>query len=115
MRIVRSTPGLVIGQAMLAWRRRSIGRQNDEVVVVVEDNGETTDDKRSPFDSTSTIPNVPWWSSSRAQTPDLRTESLESTLLGLPRCTRRQYSVLDPAPRCTSAVPTNLRSIAVGE
>ena len=47
MRIVRSTPGLVIGQSMLGMAQAIYGRQNDEVVVVVEDNGETTDDK--PF------------------------------------------------------------------
>jgi len=91
-------------------------RQNDEVVVVVEDNGETTDDKpfavRLDFDhpERSLVEFKP------AQTPRPENGESGSRRYWVCRvCTRRQYSVLDPAPRCTFGVPTNLRSIAVGE
>jgi hypothetical protein len=46
-RIVQSTPGQVIGLAMLGMAQAIYGRQDDEVIIVVEDNGETTDDE--PF------------------------------------------------------------------
>jgi hypothetical protein len=46
-RIVRSTPGLVIGQAMLGMAQAIYGRQDDEIIIVVENNGEPTDDE--PF------------------------------------------------------------------
>jgi hypothetical protein len=41
-RIVQSTPGRVIGQAMLGMAQAIYGRQDDEIVIVVEGNGETT-------------------------------------------------------------------------
>jgi len=47
MRIVQSTPGLVIGQAMLGMAQAIYGRQKDEIVIVVEGNGESADDE--PF------------------------------------------------------------------
>jgi hypothetical protein len=47
VRIVQSTPGQVIGQAMLGMAQAIYGRQNDEVVIVVDANGETADDE--PF------------------------------------------------------------------
>ena len=46
-RIVQSTPGQVIGQAMLGMAQAIYGRQDDEIVIVVEGNGETTGDE--PF------------------------------------------------------------------
>ena len=46
-RIVQSTPGQVIGQAMLGMAHAIYGRQDDEVIIVVEGKGETTDDE--PF------------------------------------------------------------------
>jgi hypothetical protein len=47
IRIVQSTPGQVIGQAMLGMAQAIYGRQKDEIVIVVEGSGETTDDE--PF------------------------------------------------------------------
>ena len=46
-RIVRSTPGHVIGQAMHGMAQALYGRQDEEVVIVAEGNGETSDD--DPF------------------------------------------------------------------
>jgi hypothetical protein len=46
-RIVQSTPGQAIGQAMLGMAQAIYGRQDEDVVIVVEGNGETTDDE--PF------------------------------------------------------------------
>jgi len=45
-RIVQSTPGQVIGQAMLGMAQAIYGRQDDEVIIVVGA-GDTTDD--DPF------------------------------------------------------------------
>ncbi len=46
-RIVRSTPGQVIGQAMLGMAQAIYGRQDDEVIIVVDADGESVDDE--PF------------------------------------------------------------------
>jgi hypothetical protein len=46
-RIVQSTPGQVIGLAMLGMAQAIYGRQDDEVIIVVEGSGEMTDDE--PF------------------------------------------------------------------
>jgi len=46
-RIVQSTPGQVIGQAMLGMAQALYGRQQDEIVIVVESDGECADDE--PF------------------------------------------------------------------
>lgn len=46
-RIAQSTPGQVIGQAMLGMAQAIYGRQDDEIVIVVGANGETVDDE--PF------------------------------------------------------------------
>jgi hypothetical protein len=46
-RIVQSTPGQVIGQAMLGMAQAIYGRQDEDVVIVVKGNGETADDE--PF------------------------------------------------------------------
>jgi proline dehydrogenase len=46
-RIAQSIPGQVIGQAMLGMAQAIFGRQDDEIVIVVGANGETTDDE--PF------------------------------------------------------------------
>jgi len=43
-RIVQSTPGFVIGQAMLGMAQAIYGRQEDEIVIVVEGNGDLADD-----------------------------------------------------------------------
>lgn len=45
--IVQSTPGQVIGQAMLGMAQAIYGHQDEDVVIVVEGNGEATDDE--PF------------------------------------------------------------------
>ena len=45
--IVQSTPGHVIGQAMLGMAQAIYGRQDDEIVIVVDADGETTEDE--PF------------------------------------------------------------------
>jgi len=44
-RIVRSTPGQVVGQAMLGMAQAIYGRRDDEVVIVSEANGEPADDE----------------------------------------------------------------------
>jgi len=106
MRIVRSTPGLVIGQAMLGMAQAIYGRQNDEVVVVVEDNGETTDDKpfavRLDFDH----PERSLVSSSRLKLPDLRTESLEVDVIGSAALYEKAIFCIGSGPkmyvRCTN-------------
>jgi hypothetical protein len=46
-RVVQSTPGQVLGQAMLGLAQAIYGRQDEEVIIVAEGNGETTDDE--PF------------------------------------------------------------------
>jgi hypothetical protein len=46
-RIVQSTPGQVIGQAMLGMAQAIYGRQDDEIIIVVGANGETADEE--PF------------------------------------------------------------------
>jgi hypothetical protein len=46
-RIAQSTPGLVIGQAMLGMAQAIFGRQDDEIIIVVGANGETADEE--PF------------------------------------------------------------------
>lgn len=46
-RIVQSSPGQVIGLAMLGMAQAIYGRQQDEIVIVVEGNGECADDE--PF------------------------------------------------------------------
>jgi hypothetical protein len=46
-RIATSTPGQVIGQAMLGMAQAMYGRQDDEIVIVVEGSGEKTADE--PF------------------------------------------------------------------
>ena len=45
--IVRTTPGQVLGQAMIGMAQAIYGRQDEDVVIVVEGNSETTDD--DPF------------------------------------------------------------------
>jgi hypothetical protein len=45
--IAQSTPGQVIGQAMLGMAQAIFGRQDDEIVIVVGANGEPVDDE--PF------------------------------------------------------------------
>jgi hypothetical protein len=47
IRIVQSTPGQVIGQAMLGMAQAIYGRQDDEIIIMVEGNGERTGDE--PF------------------------------------------------------------------
>lgn len=46
-RIVQSSPGQVLGQAMLGMANAIYGRRDDDIVIVVEGNGETGDDE--PF------------------------------------------------------------------
>lgn len=46
-RLVQSTPGQVLGQAMLGMAQAIYGRHDEDVVIVVEGNGETKDDE--PF------------------------------------------------------------------
>jgi hypothetical protein len=46
-RIVQSTPGQVIGQAMLGMAQAIYGHRDDEVVMVIGVNGETVDEE--PF------------------------------------------------------------------
>ncbi len=46
-RIVQSTPGQVIGLAMLGMAQAIYGRQDDEIVIVVDGSGESADDE--PF------------------------------------------------------------------
>jgi hypothetical protein len=46
-RIVQSTPGQVIGQAMLGMAQAIYGKRDDEVVMVIDANGEGTDEE--PF------------------------------------------------------------------
>jgi hypothetical protein len=46
-RIAQSTPGQVIGQAMLGMAQAIYGRQDDEIIIVVGANGETADEE--PF------------------------------------------------------------------
>jgi hypothetical protein len=46
-RIVQSTPGQALGQAMLGMAQAIYGRQDEDVVMVVEGNGQTKDDE--PF------------------------------------------------------------------
>ena len=46
-RIVQSTPGQLLGQAMLGMAQAIYSRQDEDVVIVVEGNGETNDDE--PF------------------------------------------------------------------
>jgi hypothetical protein len=45
--IVQSTPGQVIGQAMLGMAQAIYGRQDDEIIIVVGANGEGAEDE--PF------------------------------------------------------------------
>lgn len=46
-RIVQSTPGQVLGQAMLGMALAIYGPHDEEVIIVAEGNGETADDE--PF------------------------------------------------------------------
>lgn len=46
-RIVRSTPGQMLGQAMLGVAQAIYGRRDDEIVIVVEGNSEPHEDE--PF------------------------------------------------------------------
>ena len=46
-RIIDSTPGQLLGQAMLGMARAIYGRQDEDVIIVAEGNGETSDDE--PF------------------------------------------------------------------
>ena len=46
-RVVESTPGQVLGQAMLGLSQAIYGRHDESVTIVVEGNGETSDDE--PF------------------------------------------------------------------
>lgn len=46
-KIVQSSPGQVLGQAMLGMANAIYGRQDDDIIIVVEGTGETTDDE--PF------------------------------------------------------------------
>ncbi|MHB1250563.1 MAG: hypothetical protein ACYC0I_00335 [Acidimicrobiales bacterium] len=46
-KIARSAPGQALGQAMLGMAQAMYGRQDDDVVIVVEGNSETEDDE--PF------------------------------------------------------------------
>jgi len=46
-RIVQSTPGQVIGQAMLGMAQAIYGRQDDEIIIVVGANGDGAEDE--PF------------------------------------------------------------------
>jgi hypothetical protein len=46
-RMTQSTPGRALGQAMLGMAQAIYGRQDEDVVMVVEGNGETKDDE--PF------------------------------------------------------------------
>jgi hypothetical protein len=46
-RIVQSTPGQVIGQAMLGMAQAMYGQRDNEVVIVIEANGEKVDEE--PF------------------------------------------------------------------
>ena len=46
-RVVESTPGVVLGQAMLGLSQAMYGRHDDDVVIVVEGSGEPGDDE--PF------------------------------------------------------------------
>jgi hypothetical protein len=43
--IAQSTPGQVIGQAMIGMAQAIYGRQDDEVILVIKANGETADDE----------------------------------------------------------------------
>jgi hypothetical protein len=45
-RITQSTPGQVIGQAMLGMAQAIYGRQDDEIVIVIGANGEGADDEK---------------------------------------------------------------------
>lgn len=44
-RIIKSTPGQVLGQAMLGMAHAIYGRQEDGIVIVVKSTGETPDDE----------------------------------------------------------------------
>jgi hypothetical protein len=44
-RIVRSTPGHMLGQAMIGMAQAIYGRQDDEIVIVVEGNSEPHEDE----------------------------------------------------------------------
>jgi hypothetical protein len=46
-RIVQSAPGQIVGQAMLGMAQAIYGQRDDEVVIVIEANGETADEE--PF------------------------------------------------------------------
>ncbi len=46
-RIVESTPGQALGQAMLGMSQAIYGRHDDDIAIVVEGNGDTADDE--PF------------------------------------------------------------------
>lgn len=46
-RIIESIPGQLLGQAMLGMARAIYGRQDEDVIIVAEGNGETIDDE--PF------------------------------------------------------------------
>src|ERR1700733_13544261 len=46
-RIVQSAPGQIVGQAMLGMAQAIYGQRDDEVVMVIEVNGETADEE--PF------------------------------------------------------------------
>ncbi len=46
-RIVQSTPGQALGQAMLGMANAIYGRQDEDIIIVAEGNGDTTNDE--PF------------------------------------------------------------------